>query len=176
MTTSAGTELTETAHFYMECSNKGICDRKLGECDCFDGYEGAACQRARCPGDCSGHGSCEHIQTLAANDFDNVYQIWDAQMTMGCACDPGYSGPDCSVRKCKYGVDPLYVSGDQTARVEGVTYRFTMNATADQESKMDRIRYNDYSFTGTYALKFYDAFGEDYSTIPIEVNADRKIA
>lgn len=172
MTTSAGTELTETAHFYMECSNKGICDRKLGECDCFNGYEGAACQRARCPGDCSGHGSCEHIQTLAANDFDNIYQIWDAQMTMGCACDPGYSGPDCSVRKCKYGIDPLYVSGDQTARVEGVTYRFTMNATADQESKMDQIRYNDYSFTGTYALKFYDAFGEDYSTIPIEVNAN----
>ena len=35
-------------HFYMECSNKGICDRKSGQCDCFDGYTGTACARAAC--------------------------------------------------------------------------------------------------------------------------------
>merc|ERR1719392_614805 len=34
-------------HFYMECSNKGICDRKSGTCDC------------------SGHGTCETIKELA---------------------------------------------------------------------------------------------------------------
>ena len=56
----------------MECSNKGICDRKAGECECFDGYEGSSCQRASCPNECSGHGTCEHIKTLAANDFDNT--------------------------------------------------------------------------------------------------------
>ena len=167
MTTSGGTKLAQTAHFYMECSNKGICDRKLGECECFDGYDGAACQRASCPGDCSGHGSCEHIQTLASNDFDNVYQIWDAQMTMGCACDPGYSGPDCSVRDCKYGIDPLYTNGDQTARVEGVTYKFSRNTT-----DINNYRYNAYGFSGTYSLKFYDTFGEDFSTIPLAIEAD----
>ena len=52
-------------HFYMECSNKGICDRKSGQCDCFDGYTGTACARAACANDCSGHGTCESIRELA---------------------------------------------------------------------------------------------------------------
>ena len=32
-------------HGMSECSNQGACDRKSGECDCFDGYEGIACER-----------------------------------------------------------------------------------------------------------------------------------
>ncbi len=160
MTDSRGNALQETAHYYMECSNKGICDRKGGECECFDGYEGSACQRASCPNDCSGHGTCEHVSTLAANDFDNMYDLWDAELTMGCACDPGYSGADCSSKDCKYGIDPLYVDDDSTARVEGVTYKFQTSG-------------NDPSvISGTYALKFYDAFGEDYQTIPLKVDAN----
>jgi hypothetical protein len=160
MTTSRGTELTQTAHYYMECSNKGICDRGTGECDCFEGYEGSSCQRASCPNDCSGHGTCEHVKTLAAQDFGNIYDLWDAEMTMGCKCDAGYSGPDCSGRDCKYGIDPLYVDDEATARVETVDYR---------------IYVNDYSSTvtrGTYALKFYDVFGEDYETGPIKITAN----
>merc|ERR1719181_2139134 len=27
---------------------------------------------------------------------------------MGCKCDPVYYGADCSLKKCKYGVDPLF--------------------------------------------------------------------
>ena len=46
---SRGNILTNTAHEYMECSNKGICNRGRGVCECFDGYEGSACQRASCP-------------------------------------------------------------------------------------------------------------------------------
>ena len=46
---SHGNILTNTAHEYMECSNKGVCDRVMGVCECFDGYEGSACQRASCP-------------------------------------------------------------------------------------------------------------------------------
>merc|ERR1719163_2086889 len=101
--------LDETAHYYMECSNKGICDRKEGQCECFDGYEGSSCQRASCPNDCSGHGTCETIAELAEDEFDNVYALWDKDMTMGCACDAGYTGADCSSRACKYGIDPLYI-------------------------------------------------------------------
>lgn len=33
--------LSNTAHYYMECSNKGLCDRKTGECSCYDGYDGS---------------------------------------------------------------------------------------------------------------------------------------
>lgn len=33
----------------MECSNKGICDRISGSCQCFPGYDGSSCQRASCP-------------------------------------------------------------------------------------------------------------------------------
>merc|ERR1711871_351252 len=108
-------------HFYMECSNKGLCNRKTGECDCLDGYEGTACQRASCPNACSGHGTCESIKELAElgpntwvnSDASAVrgatsYELWDRDIGMGCLCDPEYQGADCSERKCKYGVDPLY--------------------------------------------------------------------
>jgi hypothetical protein len=38
----------DEAHFYAECSGKGLCDRAAGVCKCFDGYEGGACQRSEC--------------------------------------------------------------------------------------------------------------------------------
>jgi len=41
-----------------ECSDAGLCNRETGACECFDGYEGSACQRTSCPNDCSGHGQC----------------------------------------------------------------------------------------------------------------------
>ena len=49
MIDTAGTVSTNTAHEYMECSNKGLCDRRTGSCECLPGYDGAACQRASCP-------------------------------------------------------------------------------------------------------------------------------
>lgn len=49
MDDTAGNVLSNTAHDYIECSNKGLCDREKGECECLPGYDGAACQRASCP-------------------------------------------------------------------------------------------------------------------------------
>lgn len=37
------------AHFQMECSGKGVCDRTVGVCKCYDGYTGGACQRSESP-------------------------------------------------------------------------------------------------------------------------------
>jgi len=61
---------TNQAHYYAECSNKGVCDRKTGECKCFDGYEGKGCRRSTCPEGCSGHGTCEYIDELAGDFYD----------------------------------------------------------------------------------------------------------
>ena len=158
MITSAGSPLTETGHYYMECSNKGICDRKSGDCECFDGYEGSSCQRASCPNDCSGHGTCETIAELAEDEFDNVYALWDKDMTLGCSCNAGYTGADCSSRACKYGIDPLYIDDESTARVASSTY-------------IVRPGHGN-AVSGTYSIKFYDVFGEDYKTAPLEATDD----
>jgi len=145
---SSGT--AQSAHYYMECANKGICDRTTGECACFDGYEGTACQRASCPNDCSGHGTCETIEELSNTDGDNVYKLWDRQATMGCSCDAGYAAADCSERSCKYGVDPLYV--DDTV---GRHTQVKLSITA--------------AVAGKFAIVFFDVHGEDYETQPIDV-------
>lgn len=75
-----GTIVDNTAHYYMECSNKGLCDRTTATCTCFAGYEGTSCQRASCPNDCFGHGVCKTNRELAADDHDNIYELWDADM------------------------------------------------------------------------------------------------
>jgi len=152
MQDSAATTLTNSAHFYMECSNKGICDREAGLCKCFEGYEGSACQRASCPNSCSGHGTCESIRELSAKDHSNVYELWDRDVTMGCKCDAGYYGADCSSRYCKYGTDPLYYDDELTYRVNEWNVQFITASTAD----------------GTFEIEFFDVFGENFVTQPIK--------
>mmetsp|Transcript_16738 Transcript_16738/g.16831 ORF Transcript_16738/g.16831 Transcript_16738/m.16831 type:complete len:712 (+) Transcript_16738:80-2215(+) len=163
MTNSQGDALTNTAHYYMECSNKGICDRATGDCLCFPGYEGSSCQRASCPSDpegggvCSGHGVCQTVQEYAEDDYDNIYELWDKDSSMICKCDPGYSGPDCSKRQCKYGFDPLYDDYKSTLRYSNWTYViYTKTPT---------------TVYGNYSITFYDAHGEDWQTDPIDINA-----
>jgi len=158
-----GNVLTNTAHEYRECSNKGICDRSTGTCTCFEGYDGSACQRASCPvtagGVCSGHGTCESISEISARDFGNIYKLWDEDATMGCVCDGGYTGPDCSQRECKYGFDPYYKDNERTVRYSNFTYSiYTEDSSA--------------TISGNYSLIFYDSFGEDWQTAPIAIGAE----
>lgn len=56
---------TGEAHQPAECSDKGVCNRQTGKCQCSAGYEGAACQRLKCPNNCSGHGRCVIMERLA---------------------------------------------------------------------------------------------------------------
>lgn len=163
MKDSAGSVLTDSAHYYRECSNKGICDRSSGECECFEGYDGSSCQRASCPssanGVCSGHGTCKTIQELAGDDNENIYRLWDEDITMGCDCDAGYDGADCSSRTCKVGVDPLYVDDYQNARHANYTLQFY-------------IMNDDAEIYGNYSLVFTDVYGEDWQTEPIDIDAN----
>lgn len=163
-------ELTNSAHYYMECSNKGKCDRTTGECQCYDGYDGVACQRASCPGypnSCSGHGVCKTIRQLAKADHGNVYQLWDKDVTMGCECDAGYTGPDCSERECKYGVDPLYL--DDASTVKYSIYDFAVLTNNKKPVSMETLFTDGQSEakSGYWAIRFYDNHGEDWLTRPI---------
>merc|ERR1711865_1195547 len=72
------------AHYYAECSSQGTCDRKTGECQCFDGYEGDACRRLKCPNDCSGHGQCRSTKESASST-----SIGDFFMNTGAKVDKG---------------------------------------------------------------------------------------
>jgi hypothetical protein len=36
-----------TGHQQVECSGRGLCDRKTGQCSCFAGYGGEGCQRSK---------------------------------------------------------------------------------------------------------------------------------
>jgi len=116
-----------TVHQMTECSARGLCDAASGKCKCFSAYGGEACQRTVCPSDCSGHGICQdqqHFRTDAVNnvedwnagvltgyqsDLDKAYffDAVDGNKQMGCKCDNGYRGPDCSLIECPSGSDPL---------------------------------------------------------------------
>jgi len=81
----------EKARPMMECSNRGICDRATGECECFKGYEGMACQRAGCfknkktGEECSSKGFCVPNKELARRAGRVYDQPWDA-LKVGIIC------------------------------------------------------------------------------------------
>jgi hypothetical protein len=95
----------DTPHEYAECANRGVCDRESGECVCQDAFDGAGCQRLKCPNACSGHGTCEYIGDLGTYASSS----WDATKVQGCKCDGGWEGYDCSERMCPMGDDPLTI-------------------------------------------------------------------
>ncbi|KAL4116439.1 hypothetical protein PRIC2_011893 [Phytophthora ramorum] len=105
----------DDAHYSAECGNRGTCDRTIGECSCDAGFVGSGCRRMQCPNDCSGHGTCEFIEELASDTYHKqikgtagtTYQLWDQEKIMGCVCDGGFEGHDCSLRTCPKGDDPL---------------------------------------------------------------------
>lgn len=142
----------DEGHFYMECANRGVCDRSTGQCECFEGYTGAGCRRSSCPNDCNGHGTC---QTVAQQKGTYEYVLWDKDMSRSCVCDPGYAGPDCSERKCGYGDDPL--TRGQTTEKQWV------------DIYTDRDGTNDLSFSGQIRLRYTDYNGKTWTTDPVEI-------
>lgn len=144
----------------------GVCDRTTGTCQCYDGHEGVACQRASCPNACSGNGVCKSKEQLAASDYGNVYLLWDKDLTMGCECDPGFTGPDCSLKECKHGIDPLYQDDSTIPRYS--VFDFATLTTSTTSTFTDGT---PQAGPGYWAIRFFDVFGEDWLTQPISAGA-----
>ena len=124
------------AHLFdiKECSGMGICDRTVGLCTCMLNFQGSACEQMSCPGSlatsiCNGNGQCVDMATLATfatvegnlasytyGVVPNNPQTWDAHKVLGCYCDPGYTGHDCSLKSCPYGADPEQPNPRQTVQ------------------------------------------------------------
>lgn len=165
-------------HKYAECSNRGVCDRDTGECECFPGYEGKACARTTCPNDCSGHGRCKAIQDLPyrqtpmqfedgsylaqkAYTFANSYYKWDADKTRGCVCDPEYGDVDCSKRMCMYGNDVMDQRNDLTMARRYHTQHILFTADVPNGVTADPFA------SKTIALTFTSKLNETFTTMPI---------
>jgi hypothetical protein len=174
---SAYAPVTGEGHFYAECSGKGECDRGTGECKCYSGYTGSACQRATCPKDCSGHGVCRTMREIAKgalnkrvsssfaghNRFSGVrtafdYNLWDADKNQACVCDPGFSGVDCSLRQCPRGDDPLTTAerycGNAPCKYE--VQSFTLSNAGPTTYKLG---FTDYTNNTNYAYVTVDVAG-----------------
>ena len=103
-------------HSIEECSNKGICDRTSGQCACFMGFEGQACERTVCPHQCNLNGYCLTQQEVADDSFRLYNTPWDATKIVGCVCDLGFRGVDCSQVECPSDSDALGGYGNESGR------------------------------------------------------------
>ena len=151
----------QEGHFYAECSNRGLCDRETGECVCFTGYTGTACNRTACPSDCSGHGICESIRERIPGSSSDVtdYMLWDADKAYGCVCDPEYFGTDCSKRRCYRNDDPL----------TSVTTTKWKSEKLSEQSEVQIVKVacanQGTVLSGSFTLTYTDVqFGETFTT------------
>jgi hypothetical protein len=155
-------ESWDEAHFYRECSNKGICNRKTGICDCFPGFEGEGCRRMSCPLDCNGHGQCQLIEHEYQND---MYTLWDQDKVQRCKCDPGYSGPDCSTRECPKGIDPVEFTYKNVDSVYKIEFKSVGHVTNVNNKVGDAWNLNKLPNGPTYfTLTYLDDFGDEWTT------------
>jgi hypothetical protein len=151
---------------YVECSNKGECDRATGVCQCYDGFSGAGCRRTDCPNDCSGNGVCV-LEADVAGYFGQSKllfaqkEYWNGEMSRRCMCDSHFWGNDCSQRLCPQGADPeIDLCGDavEPARdVQMVTASLVNDLALLDPSELDQY----------FTLTFTDAFDAQVTTRPI---------
>jgi len=158
------TEHWDEAHFYRECSNKGLCDRETGLCECFPGYEGSGCRRTACPQDCNGNGICRTILESGRADADG-YSAWDAEKTQLCVCDPGWTGPACSMRSCPKGADPVVYNYKITNSIQGIYFRTfapDRNHVATEETMHQFLK--DKPSKVFFTITYTDEYNDEWTT------------
>ena len=157
-----------------ECSNRGTCIRRTGECQCQEGFSGAACERLDCPSDpetgieCSGRGSCVSVELMGFHrrnvlgDPEPVeysyhsqtnkshHQLWDAQMLQGCSCDTYWYTDGIWTHNLS---DPMgYDCSLQTCPFGDNPNRPKANMSQHQEFEMQSLAC--VATTGTFRIKF----------------------
>mmetsp|Transcript_7012 Transcript_7012/g.14052 ORF Transcript_7012/g.14052 Transcript_7012/m.14052 type:complete len:669 (-) Transcript_7012:48-2054(-) len=162
---------SEEAHFDMECSNAGLCDRELGQCTCFDGFEGSACDRSTCPGGnyCNGNGRCMTISQLVTENnretgSTTTYTFWDADHMRACQCDPGFTGIGCDEMRCPLGDDPM----TKTHQIPE-TQRVRIYSNRDYSSTDALDVTTTTGLAGTFTLTYKNLFGQSFTTDPIDI-------
>jgi len=198
MSDTAGITLIDTAHEYAECSNKGLCDRNTGMCECLPGYDGAACNRASCPSartsthnpNPSTEGQLtSNLQGLVTKGHKSAFTGRPNHTPMVGLCsghgtcesiadmaeedgDNRYALWDHDVTMaCK--CDPGYGGPDCNERqcLRNIDPLYTDDATARVTHTAVRFETTNPSvLSGEYALVFYDTHGEDYITDPLPLD------
>jgi len=171
------TDYWNDAHYYAECSAKGLCDRETGECVCFEGYTGRACKRSVCPNDCSGHGKCRLVQELGAATAAGVnpYTGWDSDKIQACVCDGGFYGPDCSMRYCPMGDDPMTICKTTTPdQVQSLVIAFADDlgtGTPSIENDELALKFTDNHNETWWTPRISGLFANHASTGPADLKA-----
>jgi len=112
----------------VDCGEHGVCQDNV--CICQDGFQGPACREPKCENDCSGHGQCGFNTPNSAAECVCEYgwalpdcatkafytevtscpnDCWGRGLCFSgvCACQDGYTGADCSGRRCPEGLTGL---------------------------------------------------------------------
>ena len=175
------------AHRPMECSNAGICNRRTGECACMKGYTGAACNRLSCPNNCNNRGRCLTMLDMtlyegidydssqnkyignAGDGLGTIYTNWDNSSLVMCACDMGYFGPDCSLKMCPKGDDPVTLN-QQTRKIM-ISIQSPTSLTGNIGIRFQgQTTFLDLSYPSAHDCKTSFETGAKYSDIECQFN------